>query len=200
MSPPSFSIKIISVNVLSFRVFVLPSFFTTRSTASGSVRTLSCRMETSENALFVKPNFDELTFQLNVTSPQNVRRITHNWISQQGNAGEQLCGISDIFELAGQHSEGLNEVILEAWGMLTEGGAWQARFSSREAAIRALNGPLLQDMRRRAQSSRGRKSKYAKTISRIWSEAVKDCNFEKFGENYLGNLAGVVEKYSFKKQ
>jgi len=110
-------------------------------------------------AVTIRPSYNELSNELGSCSASDIRRITKNWIVSQGTVEDQLVGITDIFEQAGAYGEGLNEVIMEAWGCLVDGKVWQARFQTREEAIKALDNPLLKEFRHRAAKSRGRKEK-----------------------------------------
>lgn len=151
----------------------------------------------NQNINAERPSVKDLTVQLEDCSTKDVRKITSEWITRQGGLADQYVGIMDIFDLASKHHGGLNEVVMEAWGMLTDGQAWKARFSTREEAIRALDSAWLKDMRMRARSSRDRKSKYAAAIMKTWGKDVDDWKFNELGENYLGNLAAVADKYDF---
>ncbi len=144
-----------------------------------------------------KPSFDLLSAQLSTCTAADFRQITNKWVLNQGTEQDQLGGIITIFEQAGVYIEGLNEVVMEAWGMLTEGRMWRAKFTSKDEAIRALDTPLLKDVRIRAQTSRNRKERFIMTIKKEWKEDVTDWQFDKLGENYLSNVASAARKWSF---
>ncbi len=144
-----------------------------------------------------RPSFSELTVQLAMRSPAEVRKITSEWIVSQGGQSEQLNGIVDIFEQASLNLEGLNEVVMEAWGMLVDGKTWMARFPSREDAINSLDNPQLRDLRMRALGSRNRKEKAVTAIKQKWGPGTYDWLFETLGENYLYNVAAVADQYTF---
>lgn len=128
-------------------------------------------MEESHDLMNQKPSFVNLSNQLNA-GIADVRQITHRWVLDQGAEKEQLEGIRTIFDPACMYTEGLNEVVMEAWGMLVEGRLWRALFASRDEAVKALDTPLLKDIRARAQSSRNRKDGFINTIKKECSTTL----------------------------
>ncbi|MCJ1396607.1 hypothetical protein MMC18_009498 [Xylographa bjoerkii] len=142
---------------------------------------------------------EQLSTMVQTSTPDEIRAITNNWVVSRGSADSQLDGIEDIIEQVALFSEGLGEVIMEAWAMLVEGGAWKARFSTKEEAIEAFDSPLLRDLRNNNQKSRNRKGKHIKAIQDGWGENVKDWRFERLGENALWNVSCVAKQWTYKQ-
>jgi hypothetical protein len=153
--------------------------------------------ESASSAMAAKPSFDQLRIQIGSSSEIDFRRLTNKWVLNQGSDENQLSGILNIFEQAGLHAEGLNDVVMEAWGMLIDGKIWKAKFESKDDAIKAIDTPFLKDFRARAQSSRNRKERYIAIIKAEWGTSVQDWRFEVLGENYLGNVASVAGDCTF---
>lgn len=147
----------------------------------------------------VKPTVEDLTSRVGNCRISEVRRITDDWIIRQGDAQSQFNGIKDIFQLACEHNEGINEIVLEAWSVMINEKVWQVEYVSKEDAIRNLDTTQLKNIRSQAQAGRNRKSKYAAAIGQKWGAGVEEWKFEELGENYLGQVAAVANEYTFEE-
>ncbi len=76
------------------------------------------------------------------SSEKDFRRLTNEWVLGQGSDEDQLNGILNSFEQAGLYAEGLNDVVMEAWGMLIDGKIWKAKFESKDDVIKAIDTPF----------------------------------------------------------
>ena len=96
-------------------------------------------------------------------------------------AGTEL--IEDLLAIMVDNTEISNEILCEVWAIITEEGLWKAKFASKDEATTVLDSTLLQDLRKRAQTNRGRKNKYRKSIQQSWGSAVDDWSFADIGGN-----------------
>ncbi|MCJ1404639.1 hypothetical protein MMC11_007865 [Xylographa trunciseda] len=131
------------------------------------------------------------------STPDEIRRLTNEWVVDRGGAKDQLEGIEDIIEKVALFSEGLGEVIMEAWVMLVEGGAWQARYKTREEAIASIDSSLVKELRLRNQTGRNRKAKFIWSIQTAWGTDVADWRFECLGENNLWHSSIAAAKRTY---
>ena len=73
--------------------------------------------------------------------------------------------------------------------MLVNSDAWRADFKSKEDAIKAIESPLVKELRGKIQQGRNRKAKCISTIQKAWGNDVKHWRFECLGENNLWHIS-----------
>ncbi|MCJ1412158.1 hypothetical protein MMC19_006250 [Ptychographa xylographoides] len=132
-------------------------------------------------------------------SRTDIKTFTNNWIVNQGSPEQQLQGIRGLFAAIGDASDVSNEIVLEAWNVLTAGELWKVEYATKAEAIAAIDTPLLRDLRNNATKGRRRKGKYIETITKNWADTTPAWVIDTLGENCLYSLASISKRYSVKE-
>lgn len=144
----------------------------------------------SESLTIRETSVEFLTNQASSLSENDIRVLTNNWISAQGDPVEQLNGLRDLFKKAGDHSEVMNKFITEAWNVLLDREVWKANYSSLKKALAVIDTPLLRELRLKAGNNRKRKANYVEIIGHSWGERRRWLGCQQFWEDLFGR-AGV---------
>lgn len=128
----------------------------------------------------------------------DIATATFEWIQAQGDAEAQLRGLQELFNMAETRTDVIGEIITEAWVIFLTSGIWKAKYETRAEAERALDTPLLRDIRLRAASGRRRKDKAINVLHANWGEAIVGMDLKRYGETRLAAMAAVSKTHGTK--
>lgn len=90
-------------------------------------------------SLVAASSVEYLTRKITKGTSADVAVLTNNWISAQGGPEKQLLkGLAVLFQTAVEHSEVMNEIIMEAWAVFLDRQIWKARYPSLQEALRVM--------------------------------------------------------------
>ena len=142
---------------------------------------------------------ESLASRVMAKSGGDIGKRTNEWITACGGPEEQLKGLKDIFEIAGEESETVNGIVTEAWAILVDRKLWRLEHDNEKDGLAAIDNPLLKDIRTRAVGNRKRKGRHTEEIKKNWAGAVGSWEIESLGENRLGAIAAISKRYELEE-
>ena len=147
----------------------------------------------------LRSSFEKLIMRMKTMSESDVRRLTNEWIMNQRTDEAQLNEVRNILDQTKEHTEWINEIVVEAFSILIERQLWRTKFETKKKALATLNNSMLKNIRARARTNRNRKIKYIERIKAMWSQEIKEWMFDNLNENYLFNMTSIAKRYIYSK-